>query len=195
VSGKIEATSRLAKFTSRNGEEWVPHDYAHVYSVEHTKGPDRLCIAVGNEGTRILLRLSEVLRDPFFVLYLLLIPRASGEGNEGRYQSPSMIRPEAVAFFQRFSRFLDEDARHHIWLHSQNDNATLIYDRHNVIFAYGPLKDYQRILAEERYSETESVSFPAPHGHNYHVEFDADERALIANEQWTRSPLRDGDEY
>jgi len=70
----------------------------------------------------------------------------------------------------------------------------LVYDRHNVIYAYGPVERFIATLELEGLTESKEVRFPNPHAHNYHAEFDSHETAILKNEQWTLSPLRPGDE-
>ena len=70
----------------------------------------------------------------------------------------------------------------------------LVYDRHNVIYAYGPLERFIAALESEGLTESKEVRFPVPHAHHYHAEFDVDERSVLKNEEWTLSPLHPGDE-
>lgn len=183
----------LAKFESQLGEGWAPHRYPKVFVRERTKGPDRLKISAPEDGTQMMLRLASVLREPFAALYVLLVPR--GGGAEGRYQSPWMSRTELSDVFERFAPFWDQDARHHLWLFSDLDRAILVYDQHNVIFAYGPIENYIRILEAIGYLAAPELSFPAPHTHRYHLAFDEEERALVSLPGWTKSPLREGDQW
>jgi len=70
----------------------------------------------------------------------------------------------------------------------------LVYDRHNVIYAYGQLVRFIAALELEGLTESKEVRFPGPHAHHYHPEFDSNEHAILKNEEWTVSPLRPGDE-
>jgi hypothetical protein len=70
----------------------------------------------------------------------------------------------------------------------------LVYDRHNVIYAYGPLDRFIAVLNSAGLTESKQVHFPSPHAHHYHPEFDADEKRILRTEEWTISPLRPGDE-
>ena len=106
-----------------------------------------------------------------------------------------MNRSDVNNFFESYFKFFDEDARHHVWLYSTTDKATLIYDQHNVIYAYGPIDEYQKILDRMGYDKFELIKFPVPHGHRYHLEFDEKEREITASENWIYSPLREGDDY
>ena len=58
-----------------------------------------------------------------------------------------MERREAEDFLRGFSRFLESDGRHHLWISSVPDGATLVYDGHNILYAYGPLELYEQVLA------------------------------------------------
>ena len=183
----------LSKFESQVGEDWFPHEYPKVFVRETTTGSDRLKIAVSARGTETMLQLAAVLGEPFAALYVLLVPRGGGEA--GRYQSPWMSRSQLTDLFERFAHFWDQDSRHHVWLFSHPDQATLVYDQHNVVFAYGPIEDYVRVLETSGYSEAQQLTFPAPHSHRYHLTLDEDERALVSLPGWTRSPLQEGDEW
>jgi len=183
----------LPKFDSQDGGAWVPHRYPKIFVREKTTGPDRVKIAASENGAQLLLQLAAVLGEPFSLLYVLVVPRS--DQAEGRYQSQWMSRSDLWPLFDRFAPFWDQDARHHVWLFSDPDRATLVYDQHNVIFAYGPIEDYVRILEAAGYSEGQDLRFPAPHAHHYHIDFDGDEREIVSLPGWTKSPLRDGDEY
>src|SRR5256885_11137333 len=117
------------KFASRvSGELWLAHDYGNVYAIEKpTDGSKRLRIAVSYSGSQILRTLSKSLQGPFFLLYVLVIFRGGGE--QGRYQSEELSHDELEAMFVRYSEFWDSDGRHSVWLRSEADAATLVYDR------------------------------------------------------------------
>jgi len=185
--------TRLTKFETQSGNDWVSHRYPAVYARETTRGSDRLEIAASGNGVEIMLLLAQLLRAPFAVLYVLLVPRGGSEA--GRYQSPWLDRDELNGVFDRYSDFWEQDGRHHVWLHSTTDQATLVYDQHNVIFAYGPLDEYACLLNAAGFEEVDELGFPAPHGHCYHAEFDAMERELVSSPGWKHSPLQKGDEW
>lgn len=180
------------KFASEKGEQWPPHDYGKVYAHENTSAAPRFCIATSYDGSHLLRDLSRVLAEPFLLLYVLVVPR--GGSVEGRYQSDQLSRAELDAMFQRFGRFWDGDGRHSIWLRSQADDATLIYDRHNLIYAYGPLDRFEPLLVSLGYSTTPSLSLSFAHQHAYHDAFEALERELTAQFAERRSDLHEGDE-
>jgi hypothetical protein len=70
----------------------------------------------------------------------------------------------------------------------------LIYDRHNVIYAYGPLDAFREVLAAEGLKEVPSVCFPSPHSHHYHQSLDSEEERLLQYWDWQRSPLKESDD-
>ena len=60
---------------------------------------------------------------------------------------------------------------------ADGDHGLLVYDQHNVIFAYGPLDDFKLILESRGFHEAE-FWFPAPHAHSYLPENDDEEERL-----------------
>lgn len=71
--------------------------------------------------------------------------------------------------------------------------ATIVHERHNLIYAYGPLIRFTEVLESIGFSRG-PISIPAPHAHNYHSAFDEDETSLAAALDWRYSPLQAGDE-
>lgn len=133
------------------------------------------------------------MSEPLGILYVLAVPRGGSE--PGRYESTSPVsKQQAVELLEHFRDYLENDGRHHIWVASMSSGDLLVYDRHNVIYAYGPLPEYENVLAGSGLKKAESVLFPSPHPHHYHAVFDQDERDLLGYWEWKRSPLRDSDE-
>ena len=98
-----------------------------------------------------------------------------------------------AAFLHRFGRFLNEDARHDLWLHSHNEDATIVLDRCNLIYAYGPLDDCERALDSAGIPRGPLPEAPDPHVHHYHSEWDNSEREILQELLWTITPLRESD--
>jgi len=143
-------------------------------------------------GNELLLPvLGDFLTPSFFALYVLHTPR--GEAEEGRYQSPAISRDEWDMFFDRFRQYLAGDARFDLWLHSPADNATLVWDRHNILYSYGPVETFEAALGARGLIPGE-LAIPDPHQHCYRSEFDSDAEALLTWFNWKRSPLRPEDE-
>ena len=180
------------KFGSLIGSEFIPYSHPNAWAVEKTSGPDRLVIAPSSLHIELMTKLAGVLPEPFGILYVLLMSRQ--DNDLGRYQCPSPCTREAMESFLRgFKEYFESDGRHHIWVASIPAGATLVYDQHNVIYAYGPLAEFKKILHREGLSE-QPISFPAPHVHNYNQQFDEQEQEVLDYWNWRRSPLRPDDE-
>lgn len=70
----------------------------------------------------------------------------------------------------------------------------LIYDRHNVIYAYGPLNSWKLALAGNGFVEVNELRSPSPHSHHYHQILDCEEDRLLSYWDWHRTPLQHSDE-
>ncbi len=180
------------KFSSLVGSDFVPFSYSNDWAVEKTSGADRLVIAPSSGHIDLIMKLAGVLPEPFGILYVLLVSRSNND--LGRYQCPSpCTRVEMEGFLREFKEYFESDGRHHIWVASIPASATLVYDQHNVIYAYGPLVQFKRILLAEGLREN-PISFPAPHAHNYNQQFDEQEQKVLDYYDWRKSPLMPDDE-
>ena len=92
-----------------------------------------------------------------------------------------------------FCEFLTDDGRHDLWVLSPKSDATLVWDRHDLIYAYGPLNQFRGVLGEALQEATVKGP-PYPHAHMYHAEYDDAERKILRYFQWSRSPLLTDDE-
>lgn len=186
---------RLTKFahvSSSTGTPDTPIDHGNQWEVERTTGPLRLIIGPSRDHVETMLALSRELPEPFYILYVLLLSRR-GDHERGRYQSPEpMARADMERLLTDFRDYFEQDGRHHVWVASPQAGATLVYDNHDVIYAYGPIERYEDVLARRGFREG-IVGFPAPHGHRYNAEFDDDETRLMQSLAWERHPLRDED--
>lgn len=97
------------------------------------------------------------------------------------------------SFLLDFKEFFESDGRHHVWVMSVPESSTLVYDQHNVIYAYGPLQEFTEILRENGL-QNGAVRFPVPHSHNYNPENDDAEERLVQRWAWVESPLLDDDD-
>jgi hypothetical protein len=175
-----------------NGTE-REHAYGNVWEIESTTGPKRMVIAPSSGHIELLQSLAAGWNDGYFLLYVLLV---SCRGNRpGRYQSPGPLTAADVrAFCGEYGAYLETDGRHHFWIGSPTDQGTLVYDQHNVIFAYGDLASYERI-ATGRGLVQGHVRFPAPHTHQYNEGNDEREDAILSHWEWRWCALQDNDEY
>lgn len=183
---------KLHKLSSLVGSEWVPHHYNDSWDIEQTTGPQRLIIGPSSDGVNFLIKLTRILPEPFGILYLLLVSRT---GNQpARYQCPHPCsRSDMESFLLEFRDYFESDGRHHIWVTSLPDSSTLVYDHHNVIYAYGPLNKFTEILKSSGFHKN-SICFPAPHSHNYNPENDDAEKRVVQHWAWLQSPLLPDDD-
>jgi len=169
------------------------YEYPNVFAIEKTTGPDRLIVAPSANHISIMIELLQVMPAPFWILYLLTVPRGGGEA--GRYESVNTLSAgEAEKFLCRFKDFFEKDGRHNIWIKSLSSPCLLVDDKHDVIYGYGQLPDFETILLNRGLSKVECIRFPAPHAHNFHPEFDRDEKDLLRSYPRKRSPLRESDD-
>jgi hypothetical protein len=165
---------------------WIPdeekrYEYANVFAVEKTTGPERLIIAPSAQQVSLMLE------------YILVVPR--GKGEAGRYQNAEVdSRVEAKKFLSRFKDFFENDARHHIWIASMANSDMLVYDNHNVIYAYGRLLEFERILVNRGLTKVDGVQFPCPHTHKYNHVFDPEQQEVLRYWKWKHAPLQDEDD-
>ena len=177
-----------------DGVEAAPPSAAVFERRPMTNGQTRLVISAPPDKPGLLPALVERLAEPLFLLYVLHTPR--GEGVAGRYQSPPLDRQQVGDFLTTFAAYLAGDARHDLWVHSAGDGRTLIWDRHDLVFAEGEALDDIADALEAMGFESDAVPRlgAGPHVHYYRPEFDAEAAAVLARFDWTRSDLRPEDE-
>ena len=172
----------------------IEFQYSNCWALEKTSGPDRMVIAPAAGSVTIIEQLATVMKPPFGVLYVLVVPR-NGSAERGRYQSPSPVSQEELhSFLRQFRNFFEKDGRHHLWVGSADKSSLLVYDRHDVIYAYGPIEPFRNVLERNGVRENDVVRLPVPHTHHYNAEFDEEEKRLLAYWPWKAFPLQEMDE-
>jgi len=175
-----------------NGTELEQSSPAVFETCMTSTGAPRIVLGVPNEQVDLLRRLTELLPAPFYVLYVLHTPR--GEGQAGRYQSPELSRHELNYLLSRYALFFSSDGRHDLWVHSPISGHTLVWDRHNLLFAEGqPLEGVTEALFKLGFKEGQLEPLGA-HVHHYRAEFDHDAAALLNEFDWRWTSLRLEDE-
>jgi hypothetical protein len=174
-----------------DGATDTPYEPANTWARVTTPKLDRLEIAPRTDQIKLLQLLTKQMPEPFFILYVLVVPRMNAE--PGRYQSSPLERGELEAFLLKYQDFLENDGRHNLWIRGE-DNSTLIYDRHKVIYLYGQLEQAISILNEQGLKEAANICLPEPHSHHYNENFDGSQDGILQEFEWTHSPLRNGDE-
>ena len=177
--------------TVRSGED-AAVNYDPSFARQVVGGVERLVIAPGVEPVRLLRELLELLPEPVWVLYVLITPRSDAPA--GRYQSATAhTREEVYALLERFENFLVQDGRHNLWL-AAPPAGQLVFDRHEVIYGYGPIAEIAARLKEKEFAEVEMIRVPVPHSHHFHEELDGDEHDMLAHWEWMHSELQETDD-
>jgi hypothetical protein len=180
------------KLAHMQGDEWREHSQPPYFKAQMMgNGSERLVVGVPSGDSIIIRRLAEALEPPYFVLYILHTPR--GEGEAARYQSPELDRTQLEEFLIRFSDYLAGDGRFDFWIYSMTDGATLAWDRHNILHAYGPIAEFTSILRGLGFT-TGEVNASFEHVHYYRPEFDEDAAEVLGYFSWAASPLKPSDE-
>jgi len=175
-----------------DGED-IDFAYPDLWAKEKTTGPARLVVAPSCNHVSVLIELLSAMPGPFWILYLLIVPRS--EAKPGRYQAPEPMNADDVkAFLMRFRDTLEGDGRHNLWIASSVSADMLVYDRHNVIYAYGELEAFRFVLGSLHLCAVELIAFPVPHAHRYNERFDRDADQVLQYCQWVYSPLHEADE-
>lgn len=182
----------MQKLSIQRGDDWVEYSHPAVFALQ-ALGDEcvRLVAGVPGGDGSILRRMLACLEQPFYLLYVLHTPR--GEGASGRYQSPALPEKSLTDFLERFSGLLGADARHDVWIYSPALNATLVWERHNLIYAYGSVACFESILRQMGFVHGK-VGIDFPHAHHYRAEYDADAKEVLAYFDWSYSPLHPEDE-
>lgn len=188
--GRQEAMLKRKLTRLPGGADPPPVVWHHVFRRERTTGPDRLAIAPREDPMGVLCDLATFIGPELFLLYVLIVSR--GQAECGRYESPPLGLVDVRIFIEEFGDMLTNDARHEFWIGSTNDRGMLVYDDHGIIYAYGPLGDFERSLVARGLSAG-SFQIPAPHSHHFHREYDEVVDRLLARWEWRRTELQPGD--
>ncbi|HKP25239.1 MAG TPA: hypothetical protein VJV39_15330 [Dongiaceae bacterium] len=172
--------------------EWVEYSHPAVFEHQTTdSGTARLRLGIPGGDVEIVRSLARCMEQPYYILYVLLTPR--GEGNAGRYQSPLVDGVQLDAFLSQYADYFRSDGRFALWIHSPSLQATLAWDHHNLLYAYGPLPRFEEALRAIGFTPGQA-SMSVPHAHNYHSECDTDAAAILVHFDWRRSELQPGDD-
>jgi hypothetical protein len=181
----------LSKFSWLSRD--IPGEFAHpdLWASEDLGRFRRIAIGASKAEIPLMLSLCRDLDGPFMVMYVLVASRLGNE--EARYESDEVFtHRELETFLLRFRDFFEQDGRHHVWIISKGGDGQLIFDNHNVIYAYGRVERFERRLVASGF-EVGEVEIPFPHEHNYHAEFDTAEEELLNFWPWTKFPLQSVD--
>ena len=180
--------------TLESGGDAIAHDYGVIYFREPCGDSERLVLGASKKQIALLDKLSASFpSEQTYALYVLLVSHLGH--SRGRYQSPLFQTHEDLqVFLYTFQEYFESDGRHHLWIGTPDGSAMLVFDQHDVIFAYGDLNTYEKILIKEGYTPKE-FWFPSPHGHSYNPENDKYEDEIIGHFDWVRTDLQGRDEW
>lgn len=171
--------------------QWVEHSHAATFQLPEPGDRQRIVLGLPASDVNAIVRLARVLSEPLVLLYVLHTPR--GEAQAGRYQSPDLSIQDVEAFLAEFKMFLAGDGRFDLWFYSPEERATIVWDRHNLVYAYGPLQRYEQVLRELGFTPGKPHT-PVPHAHHYRSELDESASRVMGYFDWQYSPLRPEDE-
>jgi hypothetical protein len=175
----------------RRHEGIVEYRYGHTFEKQSPDTIPRLLVAPSQGQIRILREMLQQMPENLSLMYVLLAPQTRHLA--GRYISGPLQRSEVDGILLAFGEFFEGDARHNLWIISNDGSAMLVYDQHNVIYAYGPLEAFREVLERHGLAESET-EFPYPHTHHFRSGFDGFEDRLLSEFDWTRSDLLPEDE-
>lgn len=163
-----------------------------VYNMYTQSDLPRIVVWSDEKVIHTLINLVMEMREPYFILYILNVSRCDQE--TARYQSMELSASDTEEFLYEFDDYLENDSRHDIWIHSPKENATIVYDKDNLIYIYGDLEKYENKLTLLGYAAyDEPLYLPSPHAHCYHPEFDEKELEILRKFNWNKTPLQDHD--
>ncbi len=179
-----------SKFTAIDGSRY---GYGDIYEHQEGDGWERLAIGPERDHVDVLLSLIEEWSSPdYYMLYISIISHTGKE--PGRYESPIVDYLTLKDFLVEYRELLEGFAGHHFWIGNPDGKELLIYDQHNIIFAYGQNERFEGKLLDRGFVAGQ-VRIPSPHGHSYPSNFVEREDELFRHFNWNYYELQEGDEY
>lgn len=176
------------KYTNLNGAQIERSD---VYQHERTTDSERIALGPAGSCQPLVRELIATLTEPVLLLFVLTVSRRGRD--LGRYQSKLMTTKEANAFLAEFGEFLDRDARQQLWIGTPDGSRMIVWDRHQIVYAYGQL-DQVESVAQRLGFTLGHVGITALHCHHYHPLFDDTEEEILDRFEWRWSELHYGDD-
>jgi hypothetical protein len=166
--------------------------YDNIYQVQDFPTWSRMAIGARDKQISLMLEIAKSWQGPYGVLYVLLVSRLGKE--PGRYQNPEPCNFNTLeALARTFQEYLERDGRHHLWFMDLPSRSQLVYDNHNIIYAYGDIAWYSQFLDKKGFSR-QDVKIACPHTHNYNREFDEAEDRILKHWEWKHFPLQEDDD-
>jgi len=172
----------------------LPGRQARTLQYRRLRGPHGKAVScvAPEHPIDLMLEFLKHIDGPVVALYLLLEQRDGGPP-AGRYQSPAPIsRRKLRGFCERFGEFLEQDGRHAFWIMDLCSSQKLIFDRHDLVFAYGNLDAFERVLVGRGYIPGRIRGLPRAH-RQVDPRFDEEAHRLHEWLPWMAVPLYRGD--
>lgn len=174
------------------GVEDTEFQYDDIYQVQKFPTWSRVAIGANNQQIPLILEIAKSWQGPFGVLYVLVTPRLGHQ--PGRYQNPEPCDFDAIELFAyTFQEYFERDGRHHLWLMDLPSNSQLVYDNHDIIYAYGDVERYTQFLDKKGFSRKD-VRIACPHSHYFNQELDSYEDEIMKYWDWKYFPLQKQDD-
>ncbi len=167
----------------------VEHVWPDIWARWKWEHLDCLTIAPSKEHVGLLKDLSSLLVEPFGIVYVLNDSRVDDYGN-GRYQAEQeLTKQELFEFLDRYERFIEQDARHHVVVVSPDLGSQINCHSDQLLVVYGSTEDMIPILDRRGMREVEHPPFLEACAYNFHPEFDADQLQLLSEREWQFTPV------
>lgn len=177
------------KFGTLTNDGHTRHDYGNVWSLDEHATWSRLVIGPSGGHIDLLLALAKALPPPYVLLWVLKLPCT--DRTPGRYESPAFESYDELAtLLRRYRDYFEHDGCHHLWVFSPYAGTQLIYDNHEVIYAYGEPHPLIEVLSDAGFTQG-SVEIPSPHFHGYNPANADTEDAFFSECDWKHFPLVD----
>lgn len=177
----------LSRIETLSDGRWTRYSHPELFSKVIRGGIPVVRIGGGHDPAALFRMLVVPMAEPFVLVYVLHSPRSGARA--GRYQSPKMTVGELRLFLERFFPFLSTDARHDLWVLSPTEQGAVLWDRHDLLTACGPLDHCSETLETLGFRDG-NVSVPDPHRHAQDHTLDGEERDLLAALEGSWSELK-----
>lgn len=177
------------KFGSLQGANGVEHKYGNLFRHEVHPEWSRVIIAPDEQQIPLMLDIAKRWEGPYGIFYVLKLSRLGHTA--ARYQSPEPCSFDNLELFaSTFQEYFEGDGRHHLWFIDVPTGAQLVYDNHDLIYAYGNDGDIISFLESKGFSAGDP-QIPCPHEHRYNQEFDSSEDEIMKYFEWKKFPLQE----
>jgi hypothetical protein len=182
----------MFKIGTLYGPDDTEFQYDNIYQLEKYPTWSRLAIGAKDKQIPLMLEIIKSWHGPFGVLYVLVTSRLGHE--LGRYQIPEPCSFDDLELFAyTFQEYFEQDGRHHLWFTDMPSRSQLVYDNHDIIYAYGNIEWYCQFLDARGFSR-QDVRIANPHSHLYNQEFDRCEDEILKYWNWKHFPLQEHDD-